>query len=172
MNIKKYISAALIGLLALTTFSSCVKEADVDGIEAKLPAIQISSMGLPVSGPFLASNTAATVQIVFGGSLTKLTTGAFKVEILSGTTVVKTVNFPAWNGKDDTSTSTTTVHTIASTAQTTTYPNTFVMSGTILLKLSALGLTTGTNYTIRLTGYSATGVSSAYTTSSVILKVS
>jgi len=168
MNIKKYISAALIGLLALTTFSSCTKEADVNGIEAKLPAIQISSMGLPVSGPF---TTASIIQVNFGGTLTKLNPGAFKLEVLSGTTVVKTVNFASWNGKDDTSTATVTNHTITSSSVTTTYPNTFVMSGTILLKLSLLGLTTGSSYTLRITGYSATGASSAYTTSSVIVRV-
>jgi len=139
-------------LLTLTMFS-CTKKADIEGIEPKLPKLQLSSLGYQQVSPFVISNTV--LQLNFGATTTNTATGAFKVEILNGTTVIKTVDFASWSGKDASSTSTTTNHTIAYTLQPTTYPNTNVYGGTINLKLSLLGLTNGGTYGVRATAYNA-----------------
>ncbi len=139
-------------LLTLTMFS-CTKKADIEGIEPKLPALQLSSLGFQQVSPFVISTTV--LQLNFGATTTKTATGAFKVEILSGSTVIKAVNFAKWTGKDDLSTGTTTNHTIGYTLQSSTYPNTNVYAGTINLKLSVLGLAPNTTYGVRATAYNA-----------------
>ncbi|MGI4022422.1 MAG: hypothetical protein ACRYFA_13025 [Janthinobacterium lividum] len=166
MKILKYISTVFTAIILLS-ITSCTKKADVDVTEAKLPPIQVSSLGYQQSSPFVVSNTI--LQLYFGATTTNLATGKFTVEVFSGTTVtgtpVKTVTFNSWSGNDATSTATVTNHTISYTAQPTTYNNTTVYSGNILLKLSLLGLTTGgTTYSVRVTGYSADGTkTSAFT---------
>ena len=165
---KKYISIALLALLTLS-ISSCTKDADVVGIEAKLPALQLSSLGYQQAGPFTLPTTV--LQLNFGATSTGVNTGAFKIEILNGTTatstVIKTVNFPSWNGKDD-SVITATVpsgpHSISYTLNDTTYPTTKVYAGSILLKLSALGLATGGTYSVRATALSADGTKTSVIT--------
>jgi hypothetical protein len=178
---RKYINIVLAALVTLTMFS-CTKEADVAGIEPKLPAIQLSSLGYQQVGPFVVSgNTANTLLLNFGATLTNQDAGAFKLEIFeqqlpTGTppvtpppVLVKTVNFVSWNGNDDTSTpavpaTETTpakpavvVHTITATPQETTYPNTTVIGGTILLKLSTLNLTAGRTYNVKAYAYNKDG---------------
>nr|WP_157536446.1 hypothetical protein [Mucilaginibacter sp. L294] len=174
---RKYINIVLAALVTLTVFS-CTKKADVEGIEPKLPAIKLSSLGYQQVGPFIISGTTAnTLLINFGATLTNEQTGAFKLEILEqqpavGTPPVTpppvlktTINFASWNGYDDTSTPTATpaviVHTITATPQSTTYPNTSVLAGTILLKLSAMGLTAGKTYTVRATAFNKDGSKSS-----------
>ena len=139
-------------LLTLTMFS-CTKKADIEAIEPKLPQLQLSSLGYQQVSPFAISNTV--LQLNFGATTTNTTAGAFKVEILNGSTVIKTVDFVAWTGKDVSSTATVTNHTIAYTLQPSTYPNTNVYAGTINLKLSLLGLTNGGTYGVRATAYNA-----------------
>ncbi|MFD0749732.1 hypothetical protein ACFQZS_06240 [Mucilaginibacter calamicampi] len=164
---KKYI-IAFMALLTSATFS-CKKEADVAGTEAKLPAIQLSSLGYTQLSPFTlvtATATATTpatiatvLQINFGATLTNKKTGKFTLEFFDGTSIgatavpVKTVTFNSWSGKDDSSTATTTVHTIAYTLLPTTYQNTQVIGGTMLIKLGSLGLTAGKTYSVRATAY-------------------
>jgi hypothetical protein len=160
MKMKKYISVALLALLTLT-ISSCTKEFDVAGIEPKLPKLQLSSLGYQQNGPF---STATILQLNFGATASFTEVGAFKLEVFSGTTIasgaipVKTVNFTSWSGKDDTSTPTVTNHTISFVLEPTSYASTNVYGGTILLKLSSLGLTAATTYSVRITGYSKDGV--------------
>ncbi|NHA03725.1 hypothetical protein G7092_07965 [Mucilaginibacter sp. HC2] len=150
---KKNIIMTFVMLLTLTMFS-CTKKADIEGIEPKLPPLQLSSLGYQQVSPFTISNTV--LQLNFGATTTNMTTGAFKVDILNGSTVIKTVNFAAWTGKDESSTGTTTNHTIDYTLQSTTYSsNTSVYAGTINLKLSLLGLTNGGTYGVRATAYNA-----------------
>jgi len=168
---KKYISIALTALLALTMFS-CKKKADIAGIEPKLPDLKLSSLGYQQSSPF----TLTTVLQLNFGATAKVATGKFVVEILDGTTVVSTVNFKSWSGDDDTSTpfipakpavpplpavpavAAVTNHSISYITQLdTTYPNTTVYSGTILLKFSKLGLTAGKTYSIRVSAYNVDG---------------
>lgn len=151
----------------MLSITSCTKKADVDVTEAKLPAIQLSSLGYQQSSPFVISNTI--LQLNFGATTTNLTTGKFTVEVFSGTTIsgtsvpVKTVTFNNWSGNDITSTTTPPVtnHTISYVKQPTSYSNTTVYSGSILLKLSLLGLTPSGTYSVRITGYSADGTKSS-----------
>jgi len=149
---KKHIIMTLMMLLTLTMFS-CTKKADIEGIELKLPKLQLSSLGYQQVSPFTVATTV--LQLNFGATTTNTATGAFKVDILSGSTVIKTVDFASWSGKDASSTGTTTNHTIAYTLQPTTYPNTNVYGGTINLKLSLLGLANGVTYGVRATAYNA-----------------
>jgi hypothetical protein len=190
IKMRKYTNIVLAALVTLTMFS-CTKKADVDAIEPKLPAIQLSSLGYQQVGPFFISgNTANTLQLSFGATLTNEETGAFKLEILeqqppAGTPSVTpppvlkaTVNFVSWNGADVTSTpavpatettpakAAVIVHTISTAAQSTTYKNTQVINGTILLKLSALGLTVGKTYTVKAYAYNKDGSKSSVFTQS------
>jgi hypothetical protein len=167
---KKYISIALLALLTIS-FSSCTKEADVAGIEAKLPTLQLSSLGYQQTGPFAVATTV--LQLNFGATSTGISTGAFKVEILNGTAanspVIKTVNFPSWNGKDDSVLITpgnvlNGPHSIAYTLQDTTYPNTSIYAGTILLKLSSLGLAATSTYSVRATALNSDGTKTSVIT--------
>jgi len=185
---RKYINIILVAVVTLTMFG-CTKDADVAGIEPKLPAIQLSSFGYQQVGPFLITgNTANTLLINFGATTTNLESGAFKLEILDGTTatstVIKTVDFASWNGNDATSTpavpatgttpakAAVVVHTISYTAQETTYPNTTVYGGSILLKLNALGLASGKTYSVRATAYSKDGAKSSVFTALSFFKTS
>jgi hypothetical protein len=167
---RKYINIVLAALVTLTVFS-CTKKADVDTTESKLPAIQLSSIGYQQSGPFTINNTV--LQVNFGATLTNQQTGAFKVEIYEqqpavGTPPVApapelkaTVNFASWNGTDDTSIPTKVVHSISTAEQSTTYHNTQVYAGSILLKLSALNLTSGKIYNIKAYAFNKDGSKSS-----------
>lgn len=164
MRILKYIGTVFSALIILSV-TSCTKKADVDVTEAKLPAIQLSSLGYQQSSPFVISNTI--LQLSFGASTTNLSTGKFIVEVFNGITItatsvpVKTVTFNSWSGNDVTSTAKVTNHTISYLSQPTTYSNTTVYSGSILLKLSLLGLMPANTYSVRITGYSADGTKSS-----------
>jgi len=167
---KKYISIALLALLTLS-ISSCTKDADVVAIESKLPSLQLSSLGYQQASPFTIPTTV--LQLNFGATSTGISTGAFKIEILNGTAatspVIKTVNFPSWTGKDDSVIITpgnvlNGPHSISYTLQNTTYPSTNVYAGSILLKLSALGLTAGGTYSVRATALSADGTKTSVIT--------
>jgi hypothetical protein len=149
---RKNIIMTLMMLLTLAMFS-CTKKADIEGIEPKLPVLQLSSLGYQQVSPFVISNTV--LQLNFGATTTNTATGAFKIEILNGSTVIKTVDFANWTGKDASSTGTVTNHTIAYSLQPSTYPNTNVYAGTINLKLSLLGLANGSTYGVRATAYNA-----------------
>jgi hypothetical protein len=161
MKMKKYISIALLAVLTFAV-SSCTKKADLEAIEPKLPSLQLSSLGYQQSSPF---TTGTTLQLNFGATATNTPIGAFKLEVFSGTSVtgtpVKTVNFVKWSGKDDTSTATVTNHTISYVLEPTNYPNTNIYGGTILLKLSVLGLVSSTTYSVKATAYNADGSKSS-----------
>ena len=162
-----------MALLTLSMFS-CKKEADIAGTEAKLPAIQLSSLGYSQVGPFtlVTANATATtpatiatiLQINFGATTTNKTTGKFTLEFFEGTSItgtsvpVKTVTFNAWTGYDDTSDPTkkpTPVlnHSISYTLLPTTYENTKIYGGSMLIKLALLGLTANKTYSVRATAY-------------------
>lgn len=157
---KNYISIALTALLAIT-MSSCSKKADIAGIEPKLPDLKLSSLGYQQSGPFILSNVNTILQLNFGATAkTAVGTGKFVVEVLDGTTVVSTVNFTTWSGNDASSsapgvTPVVVNHTISYVNPDTTYPNTQVYNGTLLLKLSKLNLVVGKTYGIRASAYAA-----------------
>ncbi len=165
---KKYITIAFMTLIT-SVMLSCKKDADIAGTEAKLPAIQLSSLGYSQVGPFTIAATNATattpatvatiLQINFGATTTNKNTGKFTLEFFDGTSIgstaipVKIVTFNSWNGKDDTSSGSTTNHTISYTLLPTTYQNTNVYGGTMLIKLGLLGLSANKTYSVRATAY-------------------
>ncbi len=167
---KKYITIAFMALITLGMLS-CKKDIDIAGTEAKLPAIQLTSLGYNQVGPFTIAavnatpTTPATVatilQINFGATTTGKSTGKFTLEFFDGTSIgssavpVKTVTFDTWNGKDNTSTSTTTNHTITYTLLPTTYKTTNVYGGSMLIKLGLLGLSANKTYSVRATAYTS-----------------
>ncbi|PJJ79571.1 hypothetical protein [Mucilaginibacter auburnensis] len=177
---KKYITIVFMTLLTSAMFS-CKKDADVAGTEAKLPAIQLSSLGYNQVGPFTIAAASATpttpatvatvLQLYFGATTTGVKSGKFTVEFFEGTSIsatavpVKTVTFSSWTGYDDTSDPTkkpTPVlnHSINYTLQSTTYEKTQVYGGNMLIKLGLLGLTAGKTYSVRATAYSEDGKTS------------
>ncbi len=167
-----------IGLLTFS-ITSCTKDPDILASESKLPALQLSSLGYQQTGPFIIASTV--LQINFGATATNIDQGAFKLEILNGTSatspVIKTVNFPSWNGKDDSVLSGTAPNTtpngpqsISYTLLPTTYPNTKVFAGVILLKLSSLGLSAASTYSVRATAISADGTKTSVFTQTSFIK--
>ncbi|WP_342647670.1 hypothetical protein [Mucilaginibacter sp. CSA2-8R] len=168
-KLNKIITLALTAILTLTMFS-CKKDTDVAGTEAKLPALQLSSLGTQQTGPFASTQT---IQLMFGATTTNTATGAFRIEILNGTSassaVLRTINFASWRGNDTPAAGTTaTNHSITYNLLPTTYQNTNVYGGSILLKLSALNLTSGSTYSIRATAFAANGTSSSLTQTSFL----
>ena len=173
---KKYIIIAFMALIT-SAMLSCKKEADIAGTEAKLPAIQLSSLGYNQVGPFNITAVSATpttpatvatiLQLNFGATTTNKATGKFTLEFFDGTTIgstaipVKTVTFDSWIGKDNTSTSTVTNHTITYTLLPTTYSNTNIYGGTMLIKLGSLGLSANKMYSVRATAYTSDNITSA-----------
>ncbi|RFZ94550.1 hypothetical protein D0C36_03110 [Mucilaginibacter conchicola] len=161
---KNFISYIMMAVVTLFSFS-CKKDLDIAGLEKNLPAISVSNLGLAQSGPF---NATDVVNISFGATTTNTKPGKFKVEVLrsgSPATLVGTVNFDNWNGKDATNTHSITFNTVP-----TTYPNTTVYNGTLSLKLSAVGVTAASIYNIKVTAYTTDdNVSSALTQSSLIV---
>jgi hypothetical protein len=175
-KLNKIITLALTAILTVTMFS-CKKELDVAATEARLPAIQLSSLGYTQTGPFTIANSASGVtpvttatflQVLFGATTTNIAPGKFTIEIVDGTSItassviLKTVTFPAWQGYDDTSRPNQTPtpvlnHSINYVLQPTSYPNTKVYSGNIILKLGLLGLTANKTYSVRARAYSADG---------------
>lgn len=167
----------LIALMAVLTFTmlSCQKDADVVAIEAKLPALQLSSLGYQQAGPFTVPTTV--LQLSFGATATNTPVGAFKIEVFTGTaatgTPLRVVNFPSWSGKDDSVLSGTTPngpHSISFTLSDSTYPGTNVYAGTILLKLSSLGVVANGTYTVRATASSADGTKTSVFTQTSFFK--
>lgn len=172
---KKYITIAFMALIT-SAMLSCKKDIDLVGTESKLPAIQLSSLGYSQVGPFTIAATNATattpatvatiLQINFGATTTNKTTGKFTLEFFDGTSIgstavpVKTVTFNSWNGKDDTSAGSTTNHTITYTLLPTTYLNTKVYGGSMLIKLGLLGLSANKTYSVRATAYTSDNVTS------------
>jgi hypothetical protein len=172
---KKYITIAFMALMTSVMFS-CKKDADVAGTEAKLPEIRLTSLGYSQISPFTIAAVSATpstpatvatiLQIYFGATTTNKATGKFTLEFFEGTSIsgtaipVKTVTFNSWNGKDDTSAGSTTNHTITYTLQPTTYENTNVYGGSMLIKLGLLGLTANKTYSVRATAYTSDGKTS------------
>lgn len=170
---KKYITIAFMALIT-SAMLSCKKDIDIASTEAKLPAIQLSSLGYSQVGPFTiaAANatpttpaTVATIlQINFGATTTNKNTGKFTLEFFDGTSIgstsvpVRTVTFNSWNGYDDTSDPNRKPtpllnHSISYTLLPTTYQNTKVYGGTMLIKLGLLGLSANKTYSVRATAY-------------------
>jgi len=162
---KRYISAVIV-LLAITV-SSCTKKVDVNAVSALLPGIQLSSVGMLSQGPYaLPTSGTSTLQVVFGATTTNKSTGAFDVVITdaSSNATVLTLHFPSWTSNDNFNT--TSAGSISYTTVPSSYPNTTIYQGSIIIKYGATApFVSGHTYTVKATASSsdATPVTSVQT---------
>lgn len=142
----------LFGFAVLAmTIVACTK--DNEGvkvqIEETLPGIEITSMGLASQvGPFLTSDT---IQVTFGGALTKSDTASFDIAwydapSTGAATRIDSAHFNTWNESSKTANGN---NRITTTLTPSTYPNTNTFSGNLGLKLSKLP-SGNKSYTLRL----------------------
>lgn len=165
---KKYIGAFAIALAALT-ITSCDKKVDVDAVSALLPGIQLSSLGMITPGPYvLPASGTSTLQVVFGATTTNKTTGAFDVVItdvsVTPNVTAETLHFNNWSTTD--TFNTTSAGSISYVTVPSSYPNTTIYQGSIILKYGAASpFITGHAYTVKATASTndATPVTSAFT---------
>ncbi|RKR82341.1 hypothetical protein BDD43_2517 [Mucilaginibacter gracilis] len=140
---KKYISAFIIALTTITMVS-CDKKADVDAVAATLPGIQLSSVGMFTAGPYALPTAPTssvpfpvnTVQILFGATTTNKTAGAIDVffyDNAASTVVVQTLHFNSFTAAD--SFNTPSYGSVSYTPVSTSYPNTSIYQGSILLNM-------------------------------------
>lgn len=167
MKMKKYIGAFIIALTTITMVS-CVKKADVDAVSATLPGIQLSSVGMFTAGPYAlpTGTTVSTIQIIFGATTTGKAPGAFDVVITDVTTstvtTAETLHFNSWSSND--TFNATSAGSISFTTVPTSYPNTTVYQGSILLKYGATTpFVTGHIYTVKCTASATDATTSVYT---------
>ncbi len=149
---KKYISALIIAITAMTVVS-CTKAVDVNAVSAILPGIQLSSVGMVTPGPYAlpplptSSNPTPvnTIQIVFGATTTNKLTGTFDVNIYdasvkpANSVVVQTLHFNTWTGND--SANAPSLGSISYTTVPSSYPNTTIYQGSIIVKIPAVSPT-------------------------------
>ena len=145
MKAIKYLSFCALVL----TFGACTK--NNDGVKATLenalPAIQITSLGLPGQTPPFEQKDV--IQVVFGGALTKTESGAFDFAWYDDAKVpvrVDSVHFDAWT---QVASAATAQNAITTTFSPTTYANTQGFTGNLVLKLTKLP-TGGKAYTLRV----------------------
>jgi len=185
MKMKKYIGAFIIALTTITMVS-CDKKADVVAVSATLPGIQLSSVGMFTTGPYAlpALPTATvptpvnTIQIIFGATTTNKLTGVFDVVFYdasvkpANSVAVETLHFNTWNSND--SFNTPSLGSISYTTVPTTYPNTTIYQGSIIIKIPAVSPTypsgspflSGKVYNVKVTA-SASDATSTTGTSSI-----
>jgi len=155
MKMKKYISGFVIAVMAITLVS-CDKKVDVLAVQAILPPLELSSLGMSTEGPYPITST---VQILYGATTTNETPGAFDLSIYDAaapTVLVETLHFNSWSGFDSTTPTGATTGTLGSISYVpiqTSYPNTIAYQGSILLKLSKL--TSGHTYTVTAVAHAA-----------------
>jgi hypothetical protein len=142
------------------TIVACTK--DNEGvkvqIEETLPGIEITSMGLSSQvGPFLTSDT---IQVSFGGALTKSDTASFDIawydvpsSASTPATRIDSAHFSTWNESSKTANGN---NRITTTLTPSTYPNTNTFSGNLGLKLSKLP-SGNKSYTLKLYARSKDG---------------
>ena len=172
MKMKRYISAVMIALTAITMVS-CEKKVDVNAVSATLPGIQLSSVGMSTPGPYVlpaaTSTTPNVIQILFGATTTNKTSGAFDVFIYDSaapTVAVAKLHFASWSAAD--SYNTTSLGSIGYTNVPSTYPNTTIFQGSILLKYGGTkgaALVSGKSYNVTATASSTDGVKSTVSVS-------
>ena len=138
---KKYISIFIIAIAAIA-ITSCNKKVDVDAVSAILPGIQLSSLGMITPGPYVLPATtaaASTLQIVFGGTTTNKTPGAFDLFIYDNATptvVFAQLHFNTWTASD--SFNATSFGTISYVTVPSIYPNTTIYQGSIIIRYGGL----------------------------------
>ena len=166
---KKYITAFIIAFAAITLVS-CEKKVDVNAVSAILPGLQLSSVGMSTPGPYVlptsaTSTTPNVIQILFGATTTNKTTGAFDLVVYDSaapTVAVATLHFNSWTSVDTFSA----INSLGSISYTTvpsTYPNTTIYQGSILLKYGGTKgapFVTGKTYNVTATASSSDGLKS------------
>ncbi|RYE19586.1 MAG: hypothetical protein EOP45_12430 [Sphingobacteriaceae bacterium] len=165
---RKYISAILIAFSAMTMVS-CEKKVDVNAVSAILPGIQLSSVGMSTPGPYVlpavTSTTPNAIQILFGATTTNKTAGVFDVYVYDSATptvVVTTLHFASWTAID--SFNANSYGSISYTNVPSTYPNTTIYQGSVLLKYGGTKgapFVTGKSYNVTATATSTDGVKSS-----------
>jgi len=155
MKMRKYISAFAIALTTITMVS-CTKAVDVNAVSAILPGIAVSSLGMFTTGPYaLPTSGTSTIQIIFGATTTNKTAGAFDVFIYDAATpavAVQTLHFNSWTSND--SFNATSGGSISFTTVPSTYPNTTIYQGSIIVKYTAAApFVTGHQYNVKIIGY-------------------
>jgi len=153
-KMKKYISAFIIAI-ATMTMVSCDKAVDVNAVSAILPGLQLSSLGMFTTGPYaIPTSGTSTIQVVFGATTTNKTTGAFDVVItdvsVTPNVVAETLHFNSWTSND--SFNTPSAGSISYTTVPSSYPNTTIYQGSIILKYGATTPFISTHqYTVKAT---------------------
>ncbi len=167
MKTKKYISAIII-VLTTMTMVSCTKQVDVNAVSAILPGLQLSSLGMTTPGPYVlpaaTSATSNVIQILFGATTTNKSSGVFDVIIYDSaapTVAVATLHFASWTAAD--SFNTNSLGSISYTNVPSSYPNTTIYQGSILLKYGGTKgapLVTGKSYNVTASASSSDGTKS------------
>ena len=140
-----YFSAALC-----LSFAACTKDNQgvKDQIETTLPAIELTSVGLPSQvGPFA---TTDAILVSFGGAATKSGVSTFEYAWYDGNTRVDSVHFKNWS--DAVAAGNNKNNTISANWAQTTYSNTWTFSGSLVLQLNKL-TGAGKAYALRLYAY-------------------
>ncbi len=150
---RKHISAFAIALTTMILVS-CTKAVDVAAVSTLLPGLQLSSVGMITPGPYvLPTGTAtSTIQLVFGATTPSKTPGAFEVGITDATTstTAVTLNFNSWSRNDTINAPS--AGSISYTTVPSTYPNTTIYQGSIILKYGVSApFTSGHQYTVKVT---------------------
>lgn len=155
---KKNICTALVFSLGIIV-SSCTKDADVEAVSEKLPSIAITSVGLQQVPTFANTNT---IQILFGATTTNVEPGTFDMAWYDGNTRVDSLHFASWMSEKPT-----VAPAVSYTSVPSSYPNTSVYQGSLLVKLNNL-TGGGKKYTLKLYARSKDGKLAAKTMSSFI----
>ncbi|MGI4751873.1 MAG: hypothetical protein ACRYFB_14670 [Janthinobacterium lividum] len=166
---KKYISAVIIAFTAITMVS-CEKKVDVNAVSAILPGVQLSSVGMITPGPYVlpvaTSTTPNVIQILFGATTTNKTSGVFDFYVYDSAVpavVVATLHFASWSAVDSFNASS--LGSIGYTNVASTYPNTTIYQGSVLLKYGGTkgaALVTGKSYNVTAVASSADGIKSTF----------
>lgn len=167
-KMKKYISAIIIAF-TVVTIVSCEKKVNVNAVSATLPGIQLSSVGMNTPGPYVlpaaTSTTPNAIQILYGATTTNKSTGVFDLYVYDSaapTVVVTTLHFASWSSAD--SFNANSFGAIAYYNVPSTYPNTTIYQGGILLKYGGTKgapLISGKSYNVTATATSSDGIKSS-----------
>lgn len=150
---------AYSAILSISVFLlSCEKNNDKikQELEKALPVIQVTSMGLVRQvGPFLPTDV---IEVTYGGAVTNATAGTFDFAWYTVpatgavSTLVDSVHFDKWTAAASSANGN---NAVTTQLLPTTYPNTSVISGQLLLRLNKLVATRA--YSLRLYARTAGG---------------
>lgn len=181
-KMKKFVSAVIV-VCTVITMVSCEKKVNVNAVSAILPGVQLSSVGMGTPGPYALPVLPSTatpapvnvIQFIFGASTTNKTPGPLDVTIYDAsvkpvnTVAVQTLHFNSWSANDTGNTPS--YGSVGFTTVPSTYPNTTIYQGSILLKIPSVSTTyplgskllTGKTYNVKIVASSADGITSTQT---------